>query len=236
MRKTRVIVSWSTGKDSAWTLYRLQQMPDIEIVGLLTTVNAAFQRVAMHAVREALLEAQAGATGLPLIRVPIPWPCTNAQYEEAMRRIVYEVCPEMGVTHMAFGDLFLEDVRAYRETRLEGTGITPLFPLWGEPTDRLAAQMVREGLEAVITCVNPKQLPETFAGRVFDAAFLSELPEGVDPCGERGEFHSFVYKGPMFRHPLSVVVGEIVERDGFVFADVLLSERRLERERRRGSY
>lgn len=207
----------------------------MEVVGLITTVNAAFQRVAMHAVREALLEAQADVAGLPLVQIPIPWPCTNEQYEEAMRRFIGQICPAWGVTHIAFGDLFLEDVRTYRESRLAGTGITPLFPLWGEPTDKLAREMVAGGLEAILTCIDPKQLPATFAGRIFDSSLLDELPHEVDPCGERGEFHTFVTKGPMLTRPLSVTVGEIVWRDNFVFADVLLAENRQEREMRRGS-
>jgi uncharacterized protein (TIGR00290 family) len=219
MRK-RTWLSWSSGKDSAWSLYRLRQRSDIEVTGLVTTVNAQHQRVAMHAVRLSLLQAQAEAAGLPLHVVPIPSPCSNEAYEAAMCRLIEEA-KEEGVTHMAFGDLFLEDIRAYRERQLAGTGISPLFPLWQIPTDGLAREMVGSGLRAVITCIDPRHLAPTFAGRTFDASFLSDLPKGVDPCGERGEFHSFAVAGPMFKHPIEVQIGEVVTRDGFVFADLL---------------
>ncbi|NKE71911.1 adenine nucleotide alpha hydrolase [Candidatus Manganitrophus noduliformans] len=218
--KKKTWLSWSSGKDSAWSLYRLRQEPDIEVTGLVTTVNERHQRVAMHAVRLSLLQAQAEAAGVPLHVVPIPSPCSNEAYEAAMRRLIEEAKQE-GVTQMAFGDLFLEDIRAYREQQLSGTGITPLFPLWQIPTDRLAQEMIAGGLSAVITCIDPRHLAPTFAGRTFNASFLDDLPKEVDPCGERGEFHSFAVAGPMFRHPISVTVGEVVTRDGFVFADLL---------------
>jgi uncharacterized protein (TIGR00290 family) len=217
MKKT--LVSWSSGKDSAWMLNILKQDPSIEIGGMLTTMNEQFDRVAMHAVRRRLVEAQANAARVPLRTVPLPWPCTNEEYELRMRHAVAQAVAE-GFTHVAFGDLFLEDVRKYREEKLAGTGLTPLFPIWGIPTDRLAEEMVEHGLRSVITCVNPRHLDRSFAGREFDRALLADLPAGVDKCGERGEFHSFAYDGPMFSHPIAVTVGEIVDRDGFVFADV----------------
>ncbi len=217
-----VLLCWSSGKDSAWTLHVLRQRQEVEVVGLLTTINSAHARVSMHAVRMALLEAQAEAVGLPLWKVPIPSPCSNRDYEEAMSEAVRNALVA-GITMMAFGDLFLEDVRRYREAHLAGTGMAPLFPIWGLPTDDLAREMVEVGLRARVTCVDPRQLPTSFAGRDFDAAFLSELPEHVDPCGERGEFHTFAYDGPMFHRPVSVRSGDIVERDGFIFADLLLS-------------
>jgi len=217
--KRRVLLSWSSGKDSAWTLHRLREDPDVEVIGLLTTVNATHGRVAMHATRLAIVEAQARATGLPLVVVPLPWPCSNDAYERAMRRAIDDA-RERGATHVAFGDLFLEDVRDYRVAQLEGTGLEPLFPLWHEPTGRLARRMIDAGVEAVITCIDPKKLPRSFAGRRFDRALLDDLPHGVDPCGERGEFHTCVLAGPMFREPIRAVAGEVVERDGFCFADL----------------
>ncbi|MBI3805433.1 MAG: adenine nucleotide alpha hydrolase [Nitrospirae bacterium] len=218
--KKRTWLSWSSGKDSAWSLYRLRAQPEVEVTGLITTVNARHQRVAMHAVRVSLLQAQAAAAGLPLQIVSIPDPCSNEAYEAAMRTLI-DQAKEAGVTHVAFGDLFLEEIRAYRERQLAGTGIVPLFPLWQIPTDRLAREMIAGGLRAVITCVDPRHLAPSFAGRTFDAAFLADLPKEVDPCGERGEFHSFAIEGPMFRQPIEVQVGEVVTRDGFVFADLL---------------
>lgn len=220
----RVLLSWSSGKDSAWTLHVLRQQPDVEVVGLLTTFNEAADRVAMHAVRRPLVEAQAAAAGLPLWAVGLPWPCSNAAYEERMA-VVIGRAREAGVTHMAFGDLFLEDVRDYRIRQLSGTGIEPLFPLWGSASDtpELARRMLAAGLRAVLTCVDPKQLPEPFVGRLYDAALLAELPVGVDPCGERGEFHTFCFGGPMFASAIAVRVGEILSRDGFCFADVVSS-------------
>jgi uncharacterized protein (TIGR00290 family) len=215
----KILVSWSSGKDSAWMLHVLKQDPSIEIGGLLTTMNEQFDRVAMHAVRRRLLEAQAAAAGVPLRTVQLPWPCTNEQYEDRMRAAVSQAVAE-GFTHVAFGDLFLEDVRKYREEKLAGTGLTPIFPIWGIPTDDLAVRMVESGLRSVLTCVNPKQLDRSFAGRQFDRALLDELPAGVDKCGERGEFHSFAWDGPMFSRPVAIEVGEVVDRDGFVFADI----------------
>ena len=216
----KILVSWSTGKDSAWMLHVLQQQYPGAATALLTTTNEAFDRVAMHAVRLQLLERQAAATGLPLHVVPLPWPCSNEEYELRMGRAVARMV-EAGFTHAAFGDLFLEDVRRYREEKLTGSGLTPLFPLWRtKPTAELAREMVHGGLAARLTCIDPRQLDRSFAGRVFDARLLDALPAGVDPCGENGEFHSFATDGPMFRTPVPVIAGEIVERDGFVFADL----------------
>ena len=219
MSRQRVVLSWSSGKDSAWTLHRLRQDPGIEVAALVTTVNAEFNRVAMHAVRQELLHAQAEAAGLPLIEVPIPYPCSNADYESRMRALIERLRGEH-IDSMAFGDLYLADIRAYREKQLQGTGITPLFPLWKGPTAALARSMIAGGLRAVLTCVDPKQLAPEFCGRQFDAALLDALPAGVDPCGENGEFHSFACAGPMFRAPIAVATGETVERDGFVFTDL----------------
>ena len=198
----------------------MRQMPDVEVVGLLTTVNEVADRVAMHAVRSELLRVQAEAVGLPLHAVPIPWPCSNADYEGAMAGAI-ERAKSDRVTVMAFGDLFLQDIRAYRVEKLAGTGIAPLFPIWGIPTDSLAREMIGNGLRARLTCVDPKQLAAGFVGREFDAALLAELPPSVDPCGERGEFHTFAYAGPMFRRSIDIRAGEVVERDGFAFADLL---------------
>ena len=220
MDRPRALLSWSSGKDSAWALHRLRQADDLELVGLVTTVNEAAGRVAMHAVRESLLAAQAAAAGLPLWRVPIPSPCSNEQYAAAMTGLVARARSE-GVSVMAFGDLFLADVRAYRERQLAGTGIEPRFPLWGADTASLAREMLAAGLRARVTCVDPRQLDASFAGRAFDADFLAELPPGADPCGERGEFHTFAWAGPMFSAPIAVEPGPVVERDGFVFADLL---------------
>lgn len=214
-------LSWSSGKDSAWTLHLLRMRGEVEVVGLLTTLNREAGRVAMHAVREDLLDAQAEATGLPLIKVFLPHPCSNAVYEEALHGAIARAKAE-GVTHMAFGDLFLEDVRRYRERMLAGTGIEPLFPLWGEPTGPLAHRMVAAGLRAYLTCVDPRQLSPAFAGRTFDEWLLEDLPDGVDPCGERGEFHTFAYAGPMFDRTVPARPGDVVTRDGFVFADLHL--------------
>src|SRR5688572_9957394 len=216
----RVLLSWSSGKDSAWTLHVLRQQ-GIEVVGLLTTFNGAADRVAMHAVRRELVEAQAAAAGLPLWEVDLPSPCSNAVYEEKMAAVIDRARSER-ITHVAFGDLFLEDVRAYRVRQMAGTGIEPLFPLWGSPgaSPELARGMLDGGLSAVLTCVDPKQLAGTFVGRRFDAALLADLPPGVDPCGERGEFHTFCTAGPMFVSEIAVEVGETVTRDGFCFADL----------------
>lgn len=216
-RKT--LLSWSSGKDSAWALHLLRQNPDFTVAGLFCTVNAAFDRVAMHGVRRELLQRQAEAVGLPVQVLEIPYPCSNDDYAAVMSAFV-EQARRDGVECFAFGDLFLEDIRRYREDRLAGTGITPIFPLWGIPTAELAQMMVAGGLQARVTCVDPRQLPTSFAGRAFDAEFLRELPPGVDPCGENGEFHTFAHAGPMFRQPVTLSVGETVERDGFVFTDL----------------
>ena len=218
----RVLLSWSSGKDSAWTLRSLRLDPDVEVVGLLTTFNDAVDRVAMHAVRRSLVDAQAAATGLPLWSVPLPWPCSNEQYAELMSSVIARARTEQ-ITHFAFGDLFLEDVRDYRIRQLEGTGVQPLFPMWSsaDRTPALAREMQAAGLRAVITCVDPRALDVSFVGREFDAALLAALPPGVDPCGENGEFHSFCYAGPMFRSPIEVDTGEVVTRDGFHFIDLL---------------
>jgi uncharacterized protein (TIGR00290 family) len=213
-------LSWSSGKDSAWSLHVLRQQADLEVMGLFTTVNAAFDRVAMHAVRRSLLEAQAQAAGLPLHIIDIPYPCSNADYERIMGAFTTEARAQ-GVEAMAFGDLFLQDIRAYREARLEGTGIAPVFPLWQQPTRQLAAEMIAAGLTAHLTCIDPRRLDRSFAGRPYDADLIASLPADVDPCGENGEFHTFVTGGPMFARSLPVTVGEIVARDGFVFADIL---------------
>ncbi len=222
MTNCKCLISWSSGKDSAWMVHVLRRRGDVEIGGLLTTVNAAAQRVAMHAVRVELLEAQARALGLPLWIVPIPSPCPNDAYERAMAEAVARAVAD-GFTHVAFADLFLEDIRAYREARLAGSGLTPLFPLFGDAaaTAALAREMIAEGLRARLTCVDPRQLDRGFAGREFEARLLAELPPAVDPCGERGEFHTFAYDGPMFAQPIPVGTGETVERDGFVFTDLV---------------
>jgi uncharacterized protein (TIGR00290 family) len=219
----KLLLSWSTGKDSAWALHCLRQSGEYEIVGLLTTLNAAFDRVAMHSTRRALLEAQARAAGLPLRTVPLPWPCSNDHYEAAMRTACDTAIAD-GVDAMAFGDLFLEDVRRYRIDKLQGTGIEPVFPVWGIDTHQLARDMIAAGLRARVVCVDPGKLPREFAGRDFDSDFLRDLPAGVDPCGENGEFHTVVYAGPMFRESVAIESGEVVERDGFVFADVRVAE------------
>ena len=216
----RVALSWSSGKDSAWSLHLLRQDPDIEVAALITTINEQFDRVAMHAVRRELVELQAESVGVPLWKVPLPWPCSNEEYEARMGAVCDRAISN-GIHAIAFGDLFLADIRAYRERQLAGTGLEPLFPLWQLPTRELARQMIAAGLRARITCIDPKHLPREFAGRDFDANFLRDLPPAVDPCGENGEFHTFVYAGPMFQNPIPVATGEIVDRDGFIFADLM---------------
>jgi uncharacterized protein (TIGR00290 family) len=216
------MISWSSGKDSAWMVHVLRQRGDVPLGAMLTTINASAQRVAMHAVRDEVLQAQADALGLPVWRVPIPSPCSNEEYERVMGGVVARAVAE-GFTHVAFGDLFLEDVRRYREERLAGSGLTPLFPLFGADTAALAREMVAGGLRARITCLNPAVLDRSFAGREFDASLLADLPAGIDPCGERGEFHTCAYAGPMFRHPVPVVTGITVERDGYVFTDLTVT-------------
>lgn len=218
---TRVLLSWSSGKDSAWTLHKLRSSPEYEVIGLLTTLNREFGRVAMHSTRRELLDRQAEAADLPLWAAPLPWPCSNADYECAMREVCQRAVSEK-VDAIAFGDLFLRDIREYREGQLAGTGLEPLFPLWDLPTDALAREMIQGGLRAKLVCINPKEVPREFAGRDFDESLLRDLPPGTDPCGERGEFHTAVYAGPMFREPIPVETGMVVERDGFVFADVLV--------------
>ncbi len=217
----KVLLSWSSGKDSVWALHLLRQQPDIEIAALLTSFNSAADRVAMHAVRRALVDMQAGRTGIPQWSVDLPWPCSNTEYEERMRGVCQRATAE-GITAVAFGDLFLQDIRDYRERQLQGTGLEPLFPVWQIPTAKLARDMIAAGVKAKITCVDPAQVDRSFAGRDFDRALLDSLPASVDPCGENGEFHTFVYDAPVFSSPIEVRMGEIVERDGFVFADVLL--------------
>ena len=216
----KVLLSWSSGKDCAWSLHLLRQQRDVEVVALVTTFNEAANRVAMHAVRRVLVEAQAERVGLPLWAVDLPWPCSNDAYEERMRAVCDRAVAE-GIAAVAFGDLFLEDVRAYRVRQMEGTGLELLFPAWGIPTGALAREMVAAGVKAKITCVDPSKLAATFAGCDFDEAFLDGLPPGVDPCGENGEFHSFVYDAPVFTRLIGVRGGEVLERDGFVFADVI---------------
>lgn len=219
----KTLLSWSSGKDSAWTLHVLREDPSVEIVGIVTTLNAAFQRVAMHGVRRDILEAQAAAAGLPLHIIELPWPCPNETYEKLMGEFV--ACQQAaGIEAMAFGDLFLEDIRRYREEKLTGSGIQPLFPLWQRPTDVLAREMIAGGLVTYLATVDPGKLDASFAGRRFDEALLRDLPAGVDPCGENGEFHTCVAAGPMFSHPVPLDVGETVARDGFVFADLILRD------------
>lgn len=215
-----VLLSWSRGKDSTWALHLLRQQPEIRVAGLLTTFNRAADRVAMHAVRRELAEMQAERIGVPLWPVELPWPCSNAEYEALMRGVCCRARAE-GIEAVAFGDLFLTEVRAYRERQLEGTGLEPVFPVWEIPTRKLALEMIAAGVKAKVTCVDPTNLDRSFAGRDFNLAFVESLPEAVDPCGENGEFHTFVWDAPVFTHGIDVKTGEIVERDGFVFADVL---------------
>jgi uncharacterized protein (TIGR00290 family) len=213
-------LAWSSGKDSAWALHTVRCSGEFEVVALLTTMNRTHERVAMHAVRESLLEIQAASAGLPLIKVPIPSPCSNEVYEQAMGEVM-SLARAAGVRHIIFGDLFLTDIRAYREKHLASCGMVPVFPLWGRETRQLAEDMIAGGLSAILTCVDPRQLGRGFAGRRFDRKLLAALPSHVDPCGENGEFHTFACAGPMFREEMRLTAGEIVERDGFVFADLL---------------
>jgi uncharacterized protein (TIGR00290 family) len=216
-------LAWSSGKDSAWSLNAVRQAGDFEIVALMTTINRAHGRVAMHAVRESLVEMQAAAAGLPLVKVPIPALCRNEDYERAMSEAMTRARDE-GVRHVVFGDLFLEDIREYREKQLAACKMKGVFPLWRRDTRQLAGEMLASRLSAYITCVDPAKLDPAFAGRRFDVEFLEALPQGVDPCGENGEFHTFAWAGPMFERPIPVSAGEIVERDGFVFADLVPNE------------
>jgi len=222
----RMLLSWSSGKDSAWSLHLLRQQNEYEIVGLLTTFNQQANRVAMHAVRRSLVEAQAKAAGIPLWEVDLPSPCSNADYECIMKEKCKDAV-QAGIEYIAFGDLFLSDIRAYREKQLKNSGLQPIFPVWGMPTRELARLMIKSGVHAKLTCVDPKLLTPEFVGKEFDEQLLSEFSPEIDPCGENGEFHTFVYAGPMFQNDLSVEVGEIVSRDGFVFADLSLSQKRV---------
>ena len=218
--RKRILLSWSSGKDSAWALHLLRQRFDVEVAGLLTTINEQFDRVAMHAVRTELLRRQAESVGLPLRLICLPFPCSNEVYEERLRAAIGAAQSD-GIEGVAFGDLFLADVRQYRERMMEGTGIAPLFPLWGRPTGQLAQEMIDGGLRAQITCIDPRCLPSALAGREYNSCFLKALPAEVDPCGENGEFHSFAFDGPMFNRPVEFEIGETVERDGFIFTDLL---------------
>jgi uncharacterized protein (TIGR00290 family) len=221
--RKKALVSWSSGKDSAWTLHVLRQSKEYEIVGLLTTINVAFDRVAMHGVRRELVEAQAAAAGLPLWKVPLPWPCSNEEYEAAMSVVCAEAI-EAGIQAIAFGDLFLEDVRRYREERMRGLSLTPVFPLWQLDTRRLIRDMWEGGMRSRIVCLDPKKLAASFAGRDLDQTVVDEFPAGIDPCGENGEFHTFVYDCPMFAHAIPVQNGDGVVRGGFVFMGLLMRE------------
>lgn len=216
----KILLSWSSGKDSAWALHVLNRTHPGAVAALLTTVNQEVDRVAMHGVRRDLLEAQAAAVGLPLRIVPIPYPCPNELYESKMAAATAQAVID-GFTHVAFGDLFLSDIRRYREERLAGTGLEPLFPIWGMPTPDLAKEMMAGGLRARITCVDMRILDATFVGREFDEGLLRDLPPGTDPCGENGEFHTCVYGGPMFTHPLAIDTGELVRRESFVWRDLI---------------
>jgi uncharacterized protein (TIGR00290 family) len=220
MRK-KTWLSWSSGKDSAWALHVLRQSGEHEVAGLFTTINAAFERVAMHAVRVELLKRQAEAIGLPLYLIEIPYPCSDEQYDYAMTDFVM-LARDNGVQCMAFGDLHLQDIRRYREERMQGIGIEPIFPLWNKPTRALLEEMLAGGLRACLTCVDPRVLSAGFAGRELTTALVDSMPSGIDPCGENGEFHTFVFDGPMFAQPLDIEMGEVMERDGFVFADCRL--------------
>jgi len=223
MSRPQALVSWSSGKDSAWALETARRHNNIDIVGLLTTVTEGYDRVSMHGVREEILDRQAAALGLPCRKVRIPPGCVNADYELALSQAMAGARAE-GITRLIFGDLFLEDVRRYREDRLSGSGIEPVFPLWGRETRELAAEMIAAGLQAVVVCVDPRAVSETLAGRRFDRSLVRDLPAGADPCGERGEFHTCVLAGPMFREKLALRPGPIVAREGFVFADFVLEE------------
>jgi uncharacterized protein (TIGR00290 family) len=216
----RILLSWSSGKDSAWSLHVLRQRAEYEVVGLLTTFNEEAGRVAMHAVRRELVERQAAAAGLPLWAVPLPWPCSNERYEALMADTCAKAIAE-GIEGVAFGDLFLEDVRAYREKQMGRAGLDPIFPVWGMPTRELAREMIAAGVRAKLTCIDTKKLNRSFAGRDFDGQLLADFPAEVDPCGERGEFHSFVYAGPMLKSAIPVSVGERVVQDPFVFTDLI---------------
>ena len=221
MARPRALISWSSGKDSAFALHEVRRAGSFDVVGALTTVTETFARVSIHGVRQEILRAQCEAAGLPPRIVPIPYPCPNEVYEARMGEAVAAAVSE-GITHMIFGDLFLADIRAYREAKLAGTGITPVFPLWDRPTPALARAMIESGLQARLATVDLKKLSAEFAGRTFDAQLLADLPDGIDPCGENGEFHTCVVAGPMFAHRLAVTTGERVERDGYAYCDLVL--------------
>ena len=220
----RILLSWSGGKDSAWALHLLRQQPQYEVVALLTTINQEFRRVAIHGFREELLDQQAASIGLPLWKVDLPFPCSNADYESRMAAVCARAVAQ-GIHGIAFGDLFLEDIRAYRIANLAPTGLQPIFPIWtadlGLTTAQLARQMIASGLRAHLTCIDPRSLDASFAGRTFDAALLADLPASVDPCGERGEFHTFAFAGPIFSRTISVLPAETVSRDNFIYAELL---------------
>jgi uncharacterized protein (TIGR00290 family) len=220
LKNKKILLSWSSGKDSAWTLHVLRQQGEVEVAGLVTTVNTHFHRVAMHGTRHALLKAQAEAARLPLWEVPLPWPCSNEVYEQAMSAACTSAV-QQGISAIAFGDLFLEDVRRYREDHLRGTGLEPVFPLWGRNTHELISEMLDGGLRARIVCADPSKLAGDFIGHDLDHDLLSRLPASADPCGENGEFHTFAYAGPMFNQPIPIKAGEVVSREGFLYADVL---------------
>jgi uncharacterized protein (TIGR00290 family) len=227
MTKPKALIAWSSGKDSAWALHEVRRAGDYDVVGAITTVTETFARVSMHGVREEILRAQQEAIRLPSLIVPIPYPCPNEIYEARMAAAL-EDAKRQSVTHVIFGDLFLQDVRAYREQKLAGTGITPLFPLWQRPTDALAREMIDAGVETYLVCVDLKQLPKSFAGRRFDHALIGDLPASADPCGEKGEFHSCVLAGPMFSQRIEVTIGETIERDGFAYTDLILGREQSE--------
>jgi len=218
--KKKTLLSWSSGKDSAWALHVLHQQKNFEVVGLFCTYNEKFERGAMHAVRNELILQQAEKTGLPIRLIPIPDPCSDSEYKAIMKEFIEQVKIQE-IDCIAFGDLYLEDVRRYREESLSGTGITPLFPLWGIPTTELSRNMIKSGLQAIITCIDPKQLSTDFAGHEYNTTFLEQIPDHIDPCGENGEFHSFAFAGPMFNDKVNILLGETVTRDGYVFTDVL---------------
>jgi uncharacterized protein (TIGR00290 family) len=222
MTRPRALISWSSGKDSAFALHEIRRAGAFDVVGALTTVNETFGRVSIHGVREEILHAQLAAAGLPANVVPIPHPCPNEAYEERMAAAMADA-KRNGITHVIFGDLFLADIRAYREQKLAGTGITPVFPLWGRPTAAIAREMIASGLEARLVTIDRTKLDSSFAGRSFDQALLADLPSGIDPCGENGEFHTCVIAGPMFSHRIEVASGDVVERDGFAYCDLLLT-------------
>lgn len=220
MTKPRAWISWSSGKDSAWALEVVRREGKFEVTAMLSTLNSAVGRVAMHGVREALLLQQAQQIGLPLVSVPLPWPCSNHEYERQMELAMAQARSQ-GISHMIFGDLFLADIRRYREEKLAACGMAPVFPLWGRPTDALAREMINGGLRARIACVDCSQISRDFAGREFDEALLQSLPPAADPCGENGEFHTFCCAGPMFSNPIAVVPGEVVDRENFAYADLI---------------